>query len=181
MDWGLFITTWFDSGDTTRVWDPLNSGDNRLTQPTHLPCYTHHRRPNRHHHPPTVDPTPLSPTWKQLKAASMSRQRRRPALSASDDIAGTWRQFFDASTSAICYDSVPLRCTTTNHQPGAIQVPKHVKVQGPLGGSCPSGLPINLGGSGTNTQHPKAPAAAQIEWNNHKTTPASSGGRFGAC
>jgi len=84
--------------------------------------HTHPPHPNQHRHPLHTTSTPTSPMWKSLKSASMSRQRRRMALSASSDVAGTWKRFSAASSLAMCSPITPLHCHTIPFTPEAQQV-----------------------------------------------------------
>ena len=108
-----------------------------LSSGNQTPPRTHHTstpRPNGQtdgHDNLTTTPTPMSPTWKWLKSASMSRQRRRMALSASNDVAGTWKHFSAASSSALYSPITPLRCHTAPFTPEAREVPKHAGGQKP--------------------------------------------------
>jgi len=54
----------------------------------------------------------------------MFRQRRWMALSASSDVAGTWKRFSAASSSATCSPIVPLHRHTIQFTPEAQQVRK---------------------------------------------------------
>jgi len=75
------------------------------------------KRPNRRPRQPPTLLLPTSPTWKPLKSASMSQQRRRMALSASNDVAGTWKCFSAAFSSATCSSIIPYAPTTIpSHQ-----------------------------------------------------------------
>ena len=100
---GVILGNIFESMHTLRVWDPVSllfsqlwrQNWHRQSRHTYAPPH-----PNRHPRPLHTTPTPTSPTWKLLKSASMSQQRRRMALSASNDVAGTLKRFFATSTSA---------------------------------------------------------------------------------
>jgi len=61
----------------------------------------------------------------------MSRQRRRMALSASNDVAGTWKHFSAAFSSATCSSITPLRRHAISFTPEAQEVPKHAGGQKP--------------------------------------------------
>jgi hypothetical protein len=63
--------------------------------------------------------------WKPLKSASMSRQRRRMALSASNDVARTLKRFLAAFSSAQFMFISSLCRHTTLFTPEAQEVPKH--------------------------------------------------------
>ena len=78
-----------------------------------------------------MTPTPTLPTWKLLKSTSMSQQCRLLALSASNDVAGTWKRFSAASTSVAHSLSVPLHDAANPTNQEAQEVPKHANVQGP--------------------------------------------------
>jgi hypothetical protein len=75
---------------------------------------------------------PMSPTWKLLKSTSMSWQHRWMALSASSDVAGTWKCFSAASSSALGSSIAPLQRPTTPIVPEVQEVPKHTGGQKPL-------------------------------------------------
>jgi len=64
--------------------------------------------------------------WKMLKSASMSRQHCPLALSVSNDVAGTWKQFSAASSLITVSLITPLRPHTNPIAPEAQEVPKHV-------------------------------------------------------
>jgi len=93
--------------------------------PPPMPCNTA-KRPNQPPRQPPTTPTPTPPMWKLLKSASMSWQRRRMALSASNDVAGTWKHFSAAFSSAPCFSITPLHRHITPFTPEAQEVPKHV-------------------------------------------------------
>ena len=65
------------------------------------------KRPNWWPWQPPTTPTPTLLTWKSLKSASMSRQHHRMVLSASSDVAGIWKHFSAAFSSAICLSMTP--------------------------------------------------------------------------
>ena len=84
------------------------------------------KQPNRQPWPLPMTSLLASLTWKLLKSASMSRQHRRMALSASNDVAGTWKCFPAAFSSAMRSFITPLRCHDLTFTPEALYVPKHM-------------------------------------------------------
>ena len=72
-----------------------------------------HDRPERaiqHLRHLTTTPYPPAVDVKAQKCASTSRQHRLLALSASDDVAGTWEDIFVSSTSVPVPYNTPRRC-----------------------------------------------------------------------
>ena len=95
--------------------------------------------------PPHCRPYVPFADMEATKSASMFRQRRWLALSASDDVAGTWKWFFVSSTSALCSYTMPLRINTSAIKPDAHEVLEHAKVQEPLLWFLPLATPHQQG------------------------------------
>jgi hypothetical protein len=72
--------------------------------------HIHDRRKwsNRHPRPLITTTYPAAVDMEAQKCASVSRQHRLLALSASDDVAGTWKHISVASTSAPVPYTTPL-------------------------------------------------------------------------
>jgi len=148
--------------------------------PATVGARTHPIHPNERPRPHYTTPTPTSPTWKSLKSASMSRQRRRMALSASNDVAGTWERFSAAFSSTLCLPITPLRHPTIPYTPEAQEVPKHT------GGQKPPACFLSFKAlqhqhSGWNKQiQPQTPPRRRKLVQNTKMPPASPKKCFGA-
>jgi hypothetical protein len=127
------------------------------------------RRPRR------LNTTP-HPTAADVEAqicASMSRQHRLLALSASDDVAGTWKHISVASTSApVLYDT-PLRRYARPIASEGQEVPKHAGGQQPPPASWAPATPSNSAPRGTNQDHPNATTTQGFRRKAAKTPPAS--------
>ena len=103
----------------------------------------------------------------------MSRQRRRMALSASNDVAGTWKCFFAAFSSATCSSITPLRRHNVKFTPEAQQVPKHAGGQKPPAIFCFFKPPTYITTLGTNNYDPQGPHTVKIRSSNARTSPPS--------
>jgi hypothetical protein len=110
---GVTLGNLFGSRDSLRVWDPFIYVNSLVLWQHHH----HHRDVGTH----TPQPTPLPPHCqpnapiadvKAAKCAFMSRQRHRIVLSASNDVAETWKQFFVSSTLVIHFPMTPLSYAT---------------------------------------------------------------------
>ena len=91
---------------------------------SHVPDTT--KWPKRQPQQPPMVPMPMS-----LKSASMAWQCRRMALSASNDVAGTWKRFSAAFSSPTCSPITPLQCHNLSFMPEVHEVPKHAGGQKP--------------------------------------------------
>jgi hypothetical protein len=108
-----------------------------------------------------------------LESTSMSRQHRPLVLSASDNVAGTWKHISVASTSAPASSITPLRLQT-NPPPQRHRkcqntwvVKNHPRVSSPLR------HPSNIVPPGMDRDNPRGPHAAGSRPKSAKTPPAS--------
>jgi hypothetical protein len=134
---------------------------------------THPTYPNQHLRPITIVPIPTSPVQKSQKSASMCRQRRLLALSASNDVAGVWKHFAMSSTSVKYYLMVPLHGATNSNNQKWQGVQEHAGGQNHLHVSYPLRLPTNNALPRTNKGCPHSPHPAVNQAKNTKTPPAS--------
>ena len=139
----------------------LSSGNNPPT--SNAPqTYDNTKWPKRRPRQPTTTPLPTSPMWKRLKTASMSRQRRRMALSASNDVARTRKCFFAAFSSATYSSITPIRRHDTPFTPDGHQDPKHAGGHKPPAIICFFKAPIHITTHGTNKYDPQGPHTIKI-------------------
>ena len=103
----------------------------------------------------------------------MSWQHRWMALSASNDVAGTWMCFFAASSSATCSSITPLQRHNVKFMPEAQQVPKHTGGQKPPVIFCFFKPPTHTTTLGTNNYDPQGPHTAKIQSSTAKMSPPS--------
>ena len=124
-------------------------------QSTHLPHILWHHQTAK----PTSTTTPCHPhthiadvevaeKWLHILATLFL------ALSASDNVAGTWRHFSKAFSSAKCYVMVPLHGTMQNNNTERHEVPKHMGGVNTKHVFCLLGPPSNNPSSGTTKYHP---------------------------
>jgi len=104
----------------------------------------------------------------------MCRQRRLLALSASNDVAGTWKYFATSSTSATCYLMISLCGATDSNNQEQQEVQEHAGGQKPPRISYLLRPLSNSASPGTNKGHHNPPHAAGNQIKNAKAPPASS-------
>src|ERR1700733_8515706 len=99
----------------------------------------------------------------------MSRQCRRMALSASSDVAGTWKRFSAASSSATCSYITSLRCHMLHVAQEVQQAQNIAGGQKPPTIFCSFKPPNNTATNGTHQCDPLGPHAVEIRSKNAKT------------
>jgi hypothetical protein len=145
----------------------------------HLHAYT----------PSTPQPTPASDSshlhthvadMEVAESASMSRQRRLLAPSASNDVARTWQRFPASTASAthLCISSLRGATDPTNLE--ARKVPEHAGGKNPLRCSCPLRPPIAVGWCGTSRGGCNARSAIECSQEEQKNHAGIVRQRFGA-
>jgi hypothetical protein len=153
----------------------------------HNTCVTHNPRihlvPTQPRQPPPflpVPPTHSPPPWKSQKSASMSWQHRRCALSASDDVAGTWQHFRATSTSVAGSYDTPLCGPINPITPGARQPLEHAIGQEPHHWFLPFATPHCCGATWNKQRGSKRPLCCNVSAKKSGNDASVVRERFGA-
>jgi hypothetical protein len=101
----------------------------------------------------------------------MPRQRRQMALSASNDVAGTWKHFFTSPMLATCYIIIHLHGAINSENLDRRGVKEYMVEQKQLSDFYRP--PGNSAPPGTNKGHPNALNTAESRSKSIKTPPAS--------
>jgi hypothetical protein len=151
----------------------LSSG-NKAPAPHSPHVHDNTKRPNQRPRPLPNTPMPASPTWKSLKSASMSRQRRWMALAPPTMLPGHGSAFLQLPRRRHASLSSPYDATRPppHLRRRKCQNTRVVKHHPRI--SSPSRHPSDVALPGTNKYDPKPTHATKIRHKNAKTPPASS-------